>query len=135
MPYAGVRNRFDVLRRIGKFFVIPGDEVLPERRKELFPGPGNCAGVDLGAVVEIAGDEDHVGPHASERGNNALHESASVDVAEMDVGDQGGHATAPGRRQVRQLHRDSLHAQPAGVEQAVEADQDSQAKHNRSEHG
>src|SRR5580700_9448185 len=55
-------ERFNVLVWMRELFVIPRNEELAERRRDIHPGCGQVLWLHLGAVVKITGDEYDVGP-------------------------------------------------------------------------
>lgn len=130
---AGIADGLEVTGMVGEFVVIAGDEIGAEFGSELLPGSDEAIGVDVGAVKEIAGDEDDIGAKLAQGVDDAGEEVATLDVTEMRVGDEGGDATAPRGGESGELYGDALDAEGGGVDEAVERGEERQAEEEEAD--
>jgi hypothetical protein len=122
---ARIANGVEIVGGIGEFFVIASNEIGAETRRERFPGSSEADVVGVRAVEHIAGDEDDVGAKLAECGDEPAEKAATDDVAEVRVGDKGGGAPTPGGGEAGKFNGDAIDADGGGVEDAVEAGEES----------
>ena len=110
------------MRRIGKLLVITRGKVNAERRRKLLERRHQLVEVAFGAVEKIAGEKDYVGLEGLCLRHETAAESHAIDGSEVQIAQQHRTPPTPGRRKIRQLHRDAADANDAGVDETVEAD-------------
>ena len=99
---------------------VSGHEECAERRIQFLQWSGDWSCVDGCAVVEVAGHEHDVGLKTLDSGHDASEEVSAVDVAEVNVGNEGGDAPTPCVGKVGESNPDPAGADPARIQNAVE---------------
>src|SRR5271157_545245 len=132
---AGAGDHFMVFSRAAVLLVVAGGEVDAEGRGEIFEGSGQAVRVCFGTVEEVAGEEDDVRTEAGGEGHDTPGESETVDVAQMKIAEQECCAATPGLGQVGEIDVDAPNANPAGIEQAIDAGHEGQGKEDGGDEG
>src|SRR5205807_4159210 len=127
--HAGISNCIQIGRAVPELFVIARDEICTPGSRTIFPGLGKNGSVNFGPVVQVARDENDVRLEACKLGDDAPHESESIHVAEVNVGNQHCHTTTPGCRQVGEIDRDPLDPHPTRIQDSVQAGEHGEPQH------
>ncbi len=101
---------FDVVRGGSELLVIAGGEKNAERRSERLERREQVVEIAFCAVKQVAGKKDNVGLKAGGHRNQSAAESDPVDGPEMQVAEQNGPASAPGRGQIGKLNGNAADA-------------------------
>ncbi len=83
--------------------------------------------IGLDSVEEVAGQESHIGAQTGCQTHHAARECHAIHIAKVKIGEQNRPSPAPGRGQVGQPDGDAANANPAGVDEAVDAGQNGDA--------
>ena len=134
-PDAGADERFVVLSGVAKLIVVAGSVIDAEGQAQLIEGSNEPVRVALESIKDVAGQKGDIRAQAGCDGHHATTEFVTVYVTQMQVTEYQGGAASPLLGQVGEFDCHAPDANPAGIEQAIEADKNGQGKEDAGNKG
>lgn len=87
--------------------------------------------INVGSVIHVAGDEQHVRTQLRKIADNAAKETGVAHMAEMQIAHDGRGSSAPGLGKIGKLYGDADDASPCSVQGGINSRKKAQAETRR----